>query len=375
MLPGEDRRYIRGFYDGLLAGPPVSTVRDPAPELELTAIGRFVHHFRDSLGREPDEDALAAVQELFPTGPARIEFLWRFSSLIVLSSSIAAFGLLADSSAVVIGAMLVAPLMTPILATAAATVRAENRELLIALFVVALGTILAILVGFLTSAIASDAVRGTTALPGEVEARTFPGLLDLGIAVSAGAAAGYILPRRSATSALPGVGIAVALVPPLVAVGITYELGARAESQNALLLYMTNLAAIVFAASVMLVFSGFRPRQEVSRRMLMARVLVTLAAVAVVAVPLTLHTRSTVEDTRLRRTVANAITEWDPTARVIELTVDADNGEATVNLLVAGPNEPREVWILAERIHNEFDGPIDLDMQFQQDLRFRVSAR
>ena len=55
--------------------------------------------------------------------------------------------------------------------------------------------------------------------------------------------------------------------------------------------------------------------------------------------------------------------------------MDADNGEATVNLLVAGPNEPREVWILAERIHNEFDGPIDLDMQFQQDLRFRVSAR
>jgi uncharacterized hydrophobic protein (TIGR00271 family) len=356
-------------------GRPVSTVSDTVPEHELTAIGRLAHQFRDALGREPDEDAKAAVQELFPTGAARIEFVVRFSALVMLSASIAAFGLLADSAAVVIGAMLVAPLMTPILATAAATVRAENRELLIAALVIALGTVLAILVGFVTSAIASDAVRGTTDLPGEVEARTFPGLLDLGIAVTAGAAAGYILPRRSATSALPGVGIAVALVPPLVAVGITFELGARTESGNALLLYLTNLAAIVFAASIMLVLSGFRPHQEVSRRALAGRVLVTVAAVAAVAVPLTLHTRSTVEDTQLRRTVADAIAVWDPTARVVELTVDAVDGEATVDLLVAGPNAPREVWTLAEKIRDEFDGPVELDMQFQQDLRFQVSAR
>ncbi|MFT5201423.1 MAG: putative hydrophobic protein (TIGR00271 family) [Candidatus Aldehydirespiratoraceae bacterium] len=353
----------------------MSTLSDAVSERELTAIGRLVHQFRDALRREPDADAEAAVLELFPTGAARVEFALRFSALTMLSASIAAFGLLADSGAVVIGAMLVAPLMTPILAAAAAMVRAKNRELLIALLVIALGTVLAILVGFAISAFASDAVRGTADLPGEVRARTFPGLLDLGIAVTAGAAAGYILPRRSATSALPGVGIAVALVPPLVTVGITYELGAWAESRNALLLYLTNLAAIVFAASIMLILSGFRPRLDVSRRALVSRVLITAAAVAAVAVPLTIHTRSTVEDTQLRGTVSAALTEWDPTARVVELTVDAVNGAATVDLLVAGPNPPREVWTLAERIRDEFNGPVELDLQFQQDLRFRVSAR
>lgn len=342
---------------------------------ELTPVGRLVHLFRDSLGREPDEDAHAAVEELFPTGDARVEFIFRFSALIMLSSSIAAFGLLADSAAVVIGAMLVAPLMTPILATASATVRAENRELVIALLIIALGTALAILVGYATSAIASDAVRGTTDLPKEVKARTFPGLLDLGIAITAGAAAGYILPRRSATSALPGVGIAVALVPPLATVGITYELGARTEAGNALLLYLTNLAAIVFAASIMLILAGFRPRTRVSRKMLAARVLVTLTAVAAVAVPLTFHTRSTVEDTRLRRTVADAVTAWDGAARVVELSVDAADGQARVDLLIAGPNTPREVWTLAERIRDDFGGSVELDMQYQQDLRFRVSTR
>lgn len=193
--------------------------------------------------------------------------------------------------------------------------------------------------------------------------------------MTAGGAAGYILPRRSATSALPGVGIAVALVPPLVAVGITFELGARTESSNALLLYLTNLAAIVFAASIMLILAGFRPHQMVARRALASRVLVTLIAVAAVAVPLTIHTRSTVEDTRLRGAVSDAVTAWDPAARVVEITVDAFDGQATVDLVVAGPNTPREVFRLAEQIRDDFGGPVELNMMYEQDVRFRVSAR
>jgi len=340
-----------------------------------TALGLVARAFRNAVDRVPDEDAQAALSELIPVGHERAEFVWRFAALIVLSSSIAAVGLLADSAAVVIGAMLVAPLMTPILAAAGATVKADNRELVISLMIIALGTLLAIAVGYAVSAIASDAVRGTADLPGEVKARTFPGLLDLGIAVTAGAAAGYILPRRSATSAAPGVGIAVALVPPLATVGITFELGARSESGNALLLYLTNLSAIIFTASIMLVLAGFRPRQRVSRRALLLRVTVTLSAVIAVAIPLTLHTRSTVEDSRLRGAVADAVAEWDSAARVIELVVDAVDGEARVDLLVAGPNDPREVWTLAQRIRDDFGGPVELNMQYEQDLRFRLTAR
>ena len=347
---------------------------EPSPADELTPLGGIVHRLARLPVTEPDADAHAAVAELFPTGPARAEYLWRFAALIALSSSIAAFGLLADSAGVVIGAMLVAPLMTPILATAAATVTARNRELAIAVAIIGLGTALAIGVGWLVSAIAADAVSGTE-LPVEVSARTFPGLLDLGIAVTAGAAAGYILPRRSATSALPGVGIAVALVPPLATVGITYQLGETGDAQNALLLYLTNLAAIVFAASIMLLLDGFRPHQMISRRSLAARVLTTVAAVAVVAVPLTLHTRSTIEDSRLQRTVSDAVTEWDPAARIIALRADATDGRATVDLLVSGPNDPTEVWRLAESISDQFGGPVDLEMQYEQDVRFRVSTR
>jgi len=299
----------------------------------------------------------------------------RFSALIVLSASIAAFGLLADSAGVVIGAMLVAPLMTPILAAAAATVRANNRELLSSMIIIALGTALAVLTGYLVGVIAGDTISGTVDLPGELAARTYPTLLDLGVAVSAGAAAGYIVPRRSAVSALPGVGIAVALVPPLATVGITWQLDRPTDAWNAMLLFLTNLAAIVFSASIMLLISGFRPRVRVSRRVLTTRILITLTAVTVVAIPLTLHTRASLEDSQLNLVVAQSVSSWDPSAQVVSLTAQIRGGVAHVQLLVTGPNDPDEIWQIAESIHDKTGHPVEMDMRYQQDDRFRVTAR
>jgi uncharacterized hydrophobic protein (TIGR00271 family) len=342
---------------------------------EQTALGTLTHWFREHLGTPPDEEAIQAVEELIPEGDEFWPFLRGFAVLIVLSAGIAAFGLLADSGAVVIGAMLVAPLMTPITAAAASTVTARNRRLGISLIVIAFGTTLAIAVGWTISAIAGTSVTGPSDLPNEVISRTFPGLLDLGIAITAGAAAGYIAPRRSVTSALPGVGIAVALVPPLATVGITFHLGLGEQARNAMLLYLTNLAAIVFAASVMLLLAGFRPESGTSRRSLSARLAVTVIAVALVAIPLSLHTRTTVRDAALRSSVSQAILGWDDSVRVIELDASVDGGLARVELLVSGPNNPRQAWELAEAIERRFGGPVDLRLLYQQDQLFTVSVR
>ncbi len=341
---------------------------------ELTAVGRWAAWVRDQATRQPTQEAVDALTGLIPSGDDRWPFVRQFVALIVLSSSIAAFGLLADSAGVVIGAMLVAPLMTPILATAAATVRAENRELAVAVSIIGVGTAAAIAVGWVVSALAAGAVS-TSGLPTEVTARTFPGLLDLGIAVTAGAAAGFITPRQSALSALPGVGIAVALVPPLTVVGITWQLGEADGARNAMLLYLTNLAAIIFAASVMLIVGGFRPRARVSRKALGLRISITLAAVAAVAVPLTLHTITTIDDTRLRRATTDAVERWDPAAQIVSLRADVVGGVAEVELLLTGPNDPDQVWTLAEGISDSFGGPVDLDVQYSRDQRFRLSVR
>ncbi len=124
---------------------------------------------------------------------------------------------------------------------------------------------------------------------------------------------------------MPGVGIAVALVPPLTTVGITFELGLSTEARNAFLLFLTNFAAIVFAAGIALALTGFRPSQYAGRRALGIRIAITLAIVTVVAIPLTLHTMTTLEDARLRRAVVASVESWDDNVRILELDADASD--------------------------------------------------
>ena len=344
----------------------------PGPQSSIGLAREWIGSIRAA---PPDEDAVAALDDLLPEGSALPQYVARFAALIALSSSIAAFGLLANSGAVVIGAMLVAPLMTPIMGAAAATVRAQNRRLLLAMVIIAGGTVLAIAVGWFVSLLAAGRVIDVRALPEEIRSRTFPGLLDLGIAITAGAAAGFIQPRRSTISALPGVGIAVALVPPLATVGITAHLGLAGEARNAFLLYLTNLAAIIFSAGIVLLLSGFRPEGSPGAGVIRVRLAVTLAAVAAVAVPLTLHTQSVILDQRLRSAVLAAVEAWDDDVRIVDERSDATGGRAEVELLLVGRGDPAPVYQLAEDITARFGRPVDLRVRYQTDQLFVVSTR
>lgn len=343
--------------------------------MKLTSLGTIAGWLGRFEPPDPDSDAVAAVEELLPSGSATIPYLRRFAVLTALSASIAAFGLLADSGAVVIGAMLVAPLMTPIIGASAATVTADNRRLVRALLIIALGTAIAFAVGWFVSFVAAGRVIDVRSLPTEIRGRTFPGLLDLGIAITAGAAAGYIQPRRSAISALPGVGIAVALVPPLATAGITYELGLSSDARNAFLLYLTNLAAIIFAAALVLLASGFRPHDSAGKRVLRVRLTTTLIAVVIVAIPLSLHTRSVILDLRLNSAVVAAVEAWDPEIEILDQDADVVGGRAEVDLLMVGRGEPRPVFQLAENISERFGGPVNLRVRYQSNQLFVVSTR
>lgn len=348
-------------------GEPARLVRGA-----LTALAEWLARY---LPEQPQPDEIEALEELFPRGAEAKEFFRRFLWLIGLSASIAAFGLLADSSAVVIGAMLVAPLMTPINGVAAALVTARNRRLANSAGLIVAGTLLAIVVGWIVGEIAGRGSISETQVPQQVLDRTFPGLLDLGIAVTAGAASGYILPRKSATGALPGVGIAVALVPPLATVGITLSAGLGELARNALLLFLTNLAAIVFAVSIMLLLAGFRPHSGAGRRGLSTRLALTLAAVIVIAVPLTLHTTQTIDENELRGNVAAAVRAWGPDVRVLELDAQLAGGLAKVDLLVVGQDETKRAWRLAEEIRDRFGGPVELRLRYQVVDELVVSGR
>jgi uncharacterized hydrophobic protein (TIGR00271 family) len=309
--------------------PPLRRLPDNA----LASLWQYIHPRLNELTPEERRHVLA---QLFYEGELRKPYLYRFFTLLSLSVGIASFGLLTDSTAVVIGAMLVAPLMTPIQASAASIVMGWERRRFNSLLLVGAGALWSIALSFGLGWLAPDRVT----LPGEILARTSPTLLDLGIALAAGAAGAYTIVRQEA-SAIPGVAIAVALVPPLAVVGLTLENGQPGLANGAALLFLTNLAAIILAASIVLFVTGFSPRALLQRNWSMVRrgVFTSIIAVVLVSIPLGLHTRSAILDARDQHAIEDAIDDWLTEDQEFDVgDVDIDGHHVDIDLV--GPFEP-----------------------------------
>ena len=231
---------------------------DERSTVPLTPAGEALRHgwWR---GRS-DEDFEASLGDLFFEGDDLKGKLWRFGSLIVLSAAIAGFGLLADSAGVVIGAMLVAPLMTPIQALGAALVQGSTRRMLTSAVVILGGFIGAVITGYVVAVIGAGGIS-VEALPQEILSRTAAGLSDLGITVAAGAAGGYVIARPAVSGALPGVVSPSPSCRPWRRSASACSSAKKDLARGALLLFATNLAAIVLSGAVMIAGAGFRPRQ------------------------------------------------------------------------------------------------------------------
>ncbi len=179
----------------------------------------------------------------------------RFYLLVTVSTLIAGFGLLLDSTAVVIGAMLVAPLMTPIFGISLALVRGETDLLGRALRAEIVGVAAAVSMSLVLGLLLGD--FEPTA---EMLSRTRPSLYDLLVAVLAGFAGAYALVDEKISPALPGVAIATAIVPPLANSGLCLSLGEVAGGVGSFLLFIANFLSILVVASVTFVLSGMAQR-------------------------------------------------------------------------------------------------------------------
>ena len=186
-----------------------------------------------------------------------------FFLLVILSCVIATLGLLTNSPAVIIGAMLVAPLMSPIIGLGLASITGDARLFRDASVALVQGAIIAILISVLL-AVSNRFLPfiPLQELPGEVTARTRPSPIDLTIALAGGMAAAYALAQPQLSAALPGVAIATALMPPLCTVGIGIALGRWDIAGGAFLLFITNAVTIAFAGMLIFFTLGFTPRRE-----------------------------------------------------------------------------------------------------------------
>lgn len=169
----------------------------------------------------------------------------RFYIMVALSTMIASFGLITNSTAVIIGAMLVAPLMTPIFGIALALIRSDGVLFGRALKAEIAGVVAAVLMG-----VALGSVYPGLEPTSEMIARTKPQLFDLLIAVFSGLAGAYALLDEKISPALPGVAIATAIVPPLANTGLCFALGEYAAGVGSFLLFFANFLSILLVASV-----------------------------------------------------------------------------------------------------------------------------
>jgi uncharacterized hydrophobic protein (TIGR00271 family) len=296
----------------------------------------------------------ATLDDLFPEGDAFRRSTQTFIVLLTLAGFIASFGLYQDSVAAIIGAMVVAPLGGTIMAFAGALVTGRFRWQRITFVEVVLGALLVIAIGFGVSLIVPDPLT----LNPSLDARTAPGLLDLGVALAAGAAGAYVAARRTGTDALPGVAIAVSLVPPLATVGICLELGRLDDAAGAGLLFLTNFVAITLAASIVFLLSGAAPTTEspTERRRFRLEFLAVIVALAVISVPLVARAAQTITDTVNTTTGAPIVRAWigDRDLQVTSWLVDG--GDVTLHLV--GPDVPGSATDLATSLAGAFGSPV-----------------
>ncbi len=294
-----------------------------------------------------------------------------FWVLLALSAVIATAGVMNDSDATVIGAMIVAPLMTPILGVAFAIVMADRRRAWRSMLVVAGGALLVIAVAYGFGL--TDTLDSITTGNGQVAGRVNPKMIDLIAAIATGLVGAFALVRADVSDTLPGVAIAISLVPPLAVVGLTLEEGKADEAAGALLLFGTNVTAIIFTATLLLLVYKVRdaaaaagyPIGQFKGRSLG---LVALA-VAVIAIPLAVGTQKVVRETYARVQITPIANEWAEENGWEVERIDVDASTVTVTAVGRPPEISPEV--LRQELDDQ--GFTDFDLRVELIIGGEVS--
>jgi len=291
------------------------------------------------------DDLQRMRDQLFFEGPERNRRLSRFWLLLPLSAIIASAGVVSDSTATVIGAMIVAPLMTPILGIVLAVVLTDARNLRRSVLLVLAGAAAVIVLAWLLGQFVPYPIVAAT--NSQVAARITPRLVDLIAALATGAVGSVALARSDISDTLPGVAIAISLVPPLAVVGLTLESGAPHQALGALLLFVTNVAAILASGIVVMAFYRVhRVSDRLVGRAFRRRgaVVVVAAFLCLVIIPLQINSER-IDRTSVRQADVQAVADrWAAAAGWSVVGVTAKGDRVLVD--ATGPNPAPDLALL-----------------------------
>ena len=289
-------------------------------------------------------------QELFKVLRENSKISSVYVVMMILSTLIATFGLFGDSSPVIIGAMILAPIISPIVSFAMGMVRYDKNMLNQGLITILIGTGVCLLFSAGVSLIIPIKI-----ITSEIDARLSPTLLDMGIAVASGIAAAYAHAKEGIAKSLAGVAIAVALVPPLAVAGIGIGWWDWAVFSGAFLLYLTNLAGIIMFAGITFLFLGFAPFRR-------ARIglIYTLLLIGMVMVPLSLSFNRIKKEANITRQLEGS-TINELVIRNVSVRFEEP---LRVSLTLVGPDklEGDEIREIKKEIEENIGEPIKLEV-------------
>jgi uncharacterized hydrophobic protein (TIGR00271 family) len=325
----------------------MSTTTLPAPITKLGFDPAYLQPFED---------------KLFIEGPQTMRRLTNFFALLLFATVIATYGVLSGSTATVIGAMIVAPLMGPIMATTAAVVMGSSQRALRALALVGAGVGTVILFSYLLAWVVPDVTISFTS-NSEITSRINPGLYALLTALGAGAAGAFIISRAEIADSIGGVAIAISLVPPLCVVGIALQQGRLDAAGGALLLFTTNFLAILLAGGVVLVAVGLgklvaNPEHTRVRR---RGFIVFIAGILLVTIPLSLTTYQGVMLAMENQRATSEVQKWLEGTSYQVVAVKVDNRVAVAT--VEGSGELKPIQELANRLALALEHPVLVNLR------------
>lgn len=232
---------------------------------------------------------LEEVQETFISLKENAKLSQAYTVLMALSILLATVGLFANSAPVIIGAMILAPLMAPIISLSMGVLRQEGDLMLDSSKTLLFGVLLALLGATIFAWLVP-----LQSLNSEISARLSPTLLDLAVAIISGIAGAYAHAKSEVAKSLAGVAIAVALVPPLAVSGIGIGWWDWHVFSGAFLLFLTNLVGIVLAAAATFLVLGFSPLHLAKRGLVISGFVVAL-----ISIPLSVAFYSMVQEQKM----------------------------------------------------------------------------
>jgi len=269
-----------------------------------------------------------------------------FAACSIASAAIATFGLLQNSAAVIIGAMIIARLMMPIQGVTFGVLNVDFRLIRRSVVTLLAGASVSVLIGYVLGIVFSYVDLGDVAA-----AFTSPTLLDLGIAIFAGAIAGFAKLRRDLVSSVAGTAIATSLMPPLCVIGLELARGHGSLAVAALLLFVTNVLGITLACMAMYFIGGYANFERARMGMLGTLVLVLL-----LAVPLAANFLHLAEQTQVERAVRIALSQTTTFAGVtlVSLKIDWTTAPPNVEMVVRSSHAitPRQIALVEAFVDN-----------------------